>query len=283
MKYHLLWTTAAVAGLAAALVAIPSFSAAQTPPMGGSYKSWSPNPTVITIPVNDPSVKAIAGALFKPAGAGPFATLVYMSDCKGLSIMEEREQEKPVFDDVTSKGFAMLIVDPFTPRGERDTVCSRLTSETWPKYSARGGSDAIAAINALKAMPDIDPKRIFLQGYGLGANSSLVAVDSTNPASRDTKVAGVIAYYPLCDDKVDPTVPTLIMIGDRDDWTPAAACEQLKGKPNVELVVYPGATYAFTLPLNFAIELNGRHIAHDEKATQDAQARADAFMAAHMK
>jgi len=235
------------------------------------------------IPVNDPSVKAIAGALFKPAGAGPFPTLVYMSDCRGLGVMEEREQEKVVFDDVTSKSFAMLIVDPFTPRGERDTVCSKLTPETWPKYAARGGSDAIAAINALNAMPDIDPKRIVLQGYGLGADSLLVAVDSTNPASRDTKVAGVIAYYPLCDDKVDPTVPTLIMIGDKDDWTPAAACEQVKGKPNVELVVYQGATHAFTFPLNFAIELNGRHIAYDEKATKDAQERADAFTAAHMK
>jgi len=37
MKYHLLLTTAAVVGLAAALVAIPSLSAAQAPPMGGGH------------------------------------------------------------------------------------------------------------------------------------------------------------------------------------------------------------------------------------------------------
>ena len=280
MKKHLL-TTVVVA--ASSMVALASMSAAQAPPMSGSYASWSPKPTIIPIPVNDPSVKAIAGALFKPAGARPLPALVYMSDCKGLGIMEERAQEKVVFDEATSKGFAMLIVDPFTPRGERDTVCGKLTAETAPVYSARGGGDAIAAISALKAMPDIDPKHIFLQGYGLGANSSLVAVDSTNPASCDTKVAGVIAYYPSCGDKVDPTVPTLIMIGDKDDWTPAAACDQVKGKANVELVVYPGATYAFTMPIDFAIELNGRHIAYDEKTTRDALARADAFMAAHMK
>jgi hypothetical protein len=33
-----------------------------------------------------------------------------------------------------------------------------------PCPAPRGGSYAIAAISALNAMPDIDPKRIFLQG-----------------------------------------------------------------------------------------------------------------------
>ncbi|MGO9389969.1 hypothetical protein [Rhodoblastus sp.] len=70
MKYHLLLTTAAVVGLAAALVAIPSLSAAQAPPMGGGYTN------VIPIPVDDPAVKSIAGALFKPEGAGPFPIVI---------------------------------------------------------------------------------------------------------------------------------------------------------------------------------------------------------------
>ena len=64
MKRHLLITVAAAAIGAAAMLALPSVSVAQAPPMGGGYTN------VIPIPVNDPSVKAIAGALFKPAGAG---------------------------------------------------------------------------------------------------------------------------------------------------------------------------------------------------------------------
>ena len=62
---------------------------------------------------------------------------------------------------------------------------------------------------------------------------------------HDTKIAGVIAYYPFCYEGVDPSVPTLILIGDKDDWTPAAACEAVKSKPNVEVVVYPGDTHGF--------------------------------------
>jgi hypothetical protein len=50
-----LWTTA--------IVVFPSMSKAETaPPMGGGYTD------VIPIPVNDPAVKAISGALFKPTG-----------------------------------------------------------------------------------------------------------------------------------------------------------------------------------------------------------------------
>jgi hypothetical protein len=63
-----------VAVIATFCVSTPA--AAQTaPPMGGGYKD------VIPIPVNDPTIKAIAGSLFKPEGAGPFPGVVYMSGC----------------------------------------------------------------------------------------------------------------------------------------------------------------------------------------------------------
>jgi hypothetical protein len=59
-------------------MAFSSLVAAQTtPPMGGGYTD------VIAIPVDDPSVRAIAGRLFKPTGAGPFPAVVYMSGCGG--------------------------------------------------------------------------------------------------------------------------------------------------------------------------------------------------------
>ncbi len=277
MKRHLLITVAAVAISAGAMVVLPSVSAAQAPPMGGGYTN------VIPIPVSDPSVKAIAGALFKPAGVGPFPAVVYMSGCAGLSPPPETSQEKIVVDHLLSKGIATMIVDPFTPRGEMDGLCSKVDDKTFVRYASRGGADALAAVEVLKAMPEIDPNRIFLQGYSWGAISSLFAVDSGSPVNHDTKVAGVVAYYPFCYDNVDPTVPTLVMIGEKDDWTPAAACQKVKGKRSLELVVYPGDTHAFTMPFDQPVDYLGHHMVYDEKATQDGQMRADAFMAAHMK
>jgi dienelactone hydrolase len=56
-----------------------------------------------------------------------------------------------------------------------------------------------------------------------------------------------------------------------------------RGKTNFEVVVYPGDTHAFTTPFEKPVDYLGHHMVYDEKATQDAQQRADAFMAAHLK
>jgi dienelactone hydrolase len=73
------------------------------------------------------------------------------------------------------------------------------------------------------------------------------------------------------------------MIGEKDDWTPAAKCQAVTGKTDFEVIVYPGDTHAFTTPFEKPLDYLGHHMVYDEKATQDAQQRADAFMAAHMK
>jgi dienelactone hydrolase len=259
--------------LLGAMVAPHSLQAAEAPPIGGGYTN------VIPIPVNDPSVKEIAGALFKPQGAGPFPAVVYMSGCNGLNFPPEVQQEKRVIDNMLSKGIATLIVDPFTPRGEKDGACDKLDVQGF----TRGGDDAVAALKALKAMPDIDPNRVFLQGYSYGAISSLYATDMKTPGTHDTRIAGLIAYYPYCYDNVDPSVPTLVLIGEKDDWTPAANCQAVTGKVNFEVVVYPGATHGFTEPFDKPLDVDGHHLAHDEAATKDAQERAEAFIAAHLK
>jgi dienelactone hydrolase len=261
-----------------ALITFPSLAAGQTaPPMGGGYQN------VIPIPVDDPATKNIAGALFKPTGAGPFPAIVYMSGCAGLNNPPEMGLEKTVINHLLAKGVATLVVDPFTPRNEPEGVCANLNEKTFVQYASRGGNDAVAALKVLKAMPDIDANRVFLEGYSFGAISSLFATDTNTPGTHDTKIAGLIAYYPYCYDKVEFSAPTLVLIGDKDDWTPAALCQAVESKPNVKVVVFPGATHAFVMPFSQPVDYLGHHFVYDEKATQDAQQDADAFMAARLK
>jgi dienelactone hydrolase len=258
-------------------VSIPA--AAQTaPPMGGGYTN------VIPIPVDDPTTKAIAGALFKPTGTGPFPAVVYISGCNGVF---PTGLTKATIDRLLSKGVATLIIDPFTPRNETQGICPTMAnvndkSDAQLKYVARGGNDALAAVNVLEAMPDIDKNHVFLLGYSYGAMASLSAMNKKNPANH-AKVAGVVAYYPFCYEDDDPSVPVLVLVGDKDDWTPAATCQSFATKTNFEVVVYPGATHAFNIPFEKPVEMLGHHMEYDEKAAQDAQQRADAFMDAHMK
>jgi dienelactone hydrolase len=270
-----------VAALAlAAVVVAPSLADSQTtPPMAGGYKD------VIPIPVDDPTVKAIAGALFKPAGPGPFPAVVYMSGCAGLNHNPpELVLERIVIDHLLAKGVATLIVDPFTPRNEPEGVCALLNGrEAFVKYATRGGNDAVAALKVVKAMPDIDAKRVFLQGYSFGAISSLMAVDPHTAATHDAQIAGLIAYYPYCWENVQPAAPTLVLIGEKDDWTPAALCEAAKDKAKFELAVFPDSYHAFVSPMGKPIDYLGHHIVYNEKAALDAQERADAFLDARLK
>ena len=122
------------------------------------------------------------------------------------------------------------MVDPFTPRNEPEGICANLNSDTFVKYATRGGNDVAAALKVLKATPGVDPNRIFLQGYSWGAISSLFAMDPNTPSVHDAKIADLVAYYPNCYDKVEFSTPTLVLIGDKDDWTPAKLCEADEGK-----------------------------------------------------
>jgi dienelactone hydrolase len=288
MKFYVMTTAvAAVAFGAGAMVAPQLLQAAEAPPMGGGYTN------VIPIPVKDPSVKEIAGALFKPQGAGPFPAVVYMPPCGGPNFPVEFQQEKFVLERMLSKGIATLIVDPLTPRGQNQGNCDKLLTvltdvqnknEGVLQILTQGGDDAVAALKVVKAMPDIDPNKVFLMGFSAGATASLYAADPKAPGAHDTKIAGIVAYYPLCYDNVEASVPTLILIGEKDDWTgPVAACQALNGKNNFEVVVYPGATHAFSMRFDKPFEFAGHHLAYDETSTKEAEERAEAFIDAHLK
>ena len=286
MRFHIMIAVAAVAFGSGAMVAPHLLQAADGPKMGGGYTD------VIPIPVKDTAVKEIAGALFKPKGAGPFPAVVYIVPCGGPNFPPEFQQEKFVIERMLSKGIATLIVDTHTPRGENDNCGKFLTvradvknkNQAVLQLMKQGGDDAVAALKVVKAMPDIDPKQVFLMGTSAGATATLYAADPKSPSAHDTDIAGVVAYYPLCYDNVEASVPTLIMIGDLDDWTgPVAACQALKGKPNFEVVVYTGAGHSFTMPFDKPFDLAGHHLAYDEAATKQAAQRTEAFIDAQLK
>ena len=136
-----------VAGLALAtssMLVSPTIGAGQTaPPMGGGYTD------VIPIPVDDPTTKTIAGALFKPAGSGPFPGVVFMTGCAGLNSPEAIAMQKTVIDHLLAKGVATLLVDPFTPRNEPEGICANLDAkyvcpicDPWRKRCGGGAKSA---------------------------------------------------------------------------------------------------------------------------------------------
>jgi dienelactone hydrolase len=181
MKRNFLTRVAAVAVAASAII-FPTVPLAQTPTMGGGYKD------VISIPVEDSNVKAIAGALFKPDGKGPFPAVIYMSGSSGIDGPLDRGLQEALIGHLRSEGFATLIVDPFTPRDEPFGISERLDGSEAPQYFDRGARGALAAVRFLRTKPEIDPQRVFLQGYSYGATSAVRAVDGKKATSRAEQI-----------------------------------------------------------------------------------------------
>jgi dienelactone hydrolase len=154
--------------------------------------------------------------------------------------------------------------------------------------------DAYAALRFLVAREYVDADRIALVGYSMGGGAVLTAIEQGQFArDQPQHFRAAIAYYPMClVSNGVMTAPLLVLIGERDDWTPAEACRKMAahesdisiGRPPsggapVKLVVYPNATHAFDLvgpPQRYL----GHFMEHDADAAEDAEAQMRRFLRA---
>jgi dienelactone hydrolase len=116
-------------------------------------------------------------------------------------------------------------------------------------------ADANAARLWLQGQNYVRGDHISLLGWSNGGAAALWTVRPT-AASRDksSDFRSAVAIYPGCrrlhETAWSARVPTLILIGSADDWTPAATCQQMvagaQGRSaRVQIVVYPGAHHEF--------------------------------------
>lgn len=191
----------------------------------------------------------IEGHLAKPPGAGPFPAVIGLHGCAG---MHEMTRQK-FTDGLIARGYAVLLVESHAPRG----IEHACTSAAFATFLTRR-PDAYGALVFLSRLPFVDPERIAVVGFSAGARVSLSvaepnAFDQFLPAGK-LRLRAAAAFYPPCKEAMArPAIPTLILIGALDDWTPAAACSDKITRwgnegPPVELVVYPGTHHGFYYP-----------------------------------
>jgi dienelactone hydrolase len=141
--------------------------------------------------------------------------------------------------------------------------------------------DAYRALDQLKALPFVDGQRVALMGWSHGAWTALEAVAEGHPEM----FRAVVAMYPMCRDSVSsPRVPTLVLIGEYDDWTPAGKCEALAARSkSVSIRVYPSTAHHFDDPRYLRGKTAQGHVLqYNEKAALDAHERALRFLDENM-
>src|SRR5262245_41321522 len=183
----------------------------------------------------------ISGWLYRPAGAGPFPGIVLAHPCSGVS------EHTTVWGKLlASWGYVVVAPDSFGPRGEK-SVCGRGNVVNGNMRVA----DVAGTLDFLNAQPFVRRGSLGLIGHSHGGWTTVRLVQANfDLAARGRKAA--VAYYQSCSQQSDRNValPLLILIGDKDDWTPADACRKLQSagfsRPDlVEVVYYPNAYHSF--------------------------------------
>jgi dienelactone hydrolase len=181
----------------------------------------------------------IGGTLYRPSGQGPFPAVVVLHGCGGRL---SSESENAAW--FTSLGYAALYVDSFAPRGIRHT-CSGTEKTIVDRVM-----DALGALTYLTSEDFVQSDRIALVGMSDGGDVALRALAIDGPGSKAThRFKGAVAYYPPCDE-ADVYAPTLVLIGELDDWASASKCREMMRKrtgqrASVRLIVYPDAHHNF--------------------------------------
>ena len=249
--------------------------------------------------------KTLRAQWFMPdAGNASGAASILLHGCGGLGAKRQlNARHKAGKDWLLERGIAVVFPESFTSRNFQQ-VCTE-------KRQARAITqrdrveDVLATHTWLKTQPGIDAKKIVLWGWSHGGSTVLNTVthkSAFGDFSNDVNFVEAIAFYPGCTPFAKDNAPAkissplTILMGDADDWTPAAPCvafaARLKNNEQpIGLTLYPGAYHDFDNPAgkvqvrtdvpNGVHAGNGVTVAPDPKAREDAMATIDALLRKH--
>jgi len=247
-----------------------------------------PSPHEIDIPSRNGVLHA---QLYKPEGNGPFPSVIALHACGGLA--GRSEPVLPRYRDwaiqLLKLGRAVLLPDSY---GSRELGPQCRVKERHVLARRERVADIMAARQWLMKQPWAEHDRISLMGWANGASALLWAVrPQLLSRSMGPDFRSAIAFYPDCRISAglawSARVPTLVLIGAKDDVSSPPACRQMiegaRGRSAlVHIVVYPGAYHDFDLanfPLHAAAGAQDAaapergHLGTDPAARADSQRR----------
>lgn len=226
------------------------------------------------------------GYLRRPEGTGPFPAVVLLHGCNGSP--EAIDQNWGV--TVSSWGYVTLSMDSFGSRGLKNTCRGGRPDDLF--------SDAYRALNYLVQQPFADPKRVAVVGFSQGGWLTLWSAERGGiEKASENKFRAAVAFYPPCGGfRSAMAIPTLILIGESDDWTTADACRKLvageddlgisrrkSDGPPIQIVVYPGAYHGFDVSaLRTPVTYFGHHMEFNKSAADQSRDALRGFLEANM-
>ena len=253
-----------------------------------------PAPQQVDIPLAEGVLHA---QLYKPDGDGPFPSVIALHGFGGLGGHSEPVQPRyrDWAEQLLKQGNAVLLPDSY---GSRELGPQCRVKERRVRASRERVADILASRHWLVQQRWAAAGRISLLGWANGASALLWAVrPQLSSRNVEPDFRSAIAFYPNC--RVSSglgwsaRVPTLLLIGAKDDVSSAPACRQMidgaRGRSALaRIVVYPEAYHDFdraNLPLHAlagtsdaAVPERG-HLGTDTEARADSQKRVAEWLA----
>lgn len=225
--------------------------------------------------------------LFRPDSPRPVPAIVALHGCGGAFPARD-SQWREIF---LAAGHIVVFPDSFGSRGLKSQcrVHDRIATANGLRRL-----DALATATWLSAQIGVKPGGVVLLGWSDGGSTVLAAAEM-RPDTSAGLIRGMIAFYPGCSVAAgksgwQPIANLMILIGEADDWTPAAPCRRLAGQVGAKLdyISYPGAYHDFDAPVPVRVQHNiprsrnadhSVHVGGDPVAAQDAIRRVAGFLA----
>ena len=246
--------------------------------------------------------KTLRAQWFAPdADKATGAAAILLHGCGGLGANRQlNARHKAAKDWLVERGIAVVFPESFTLRSFEEVCTVKMQARTIRQIDRV--RDVMATHAWLRTQAGVDAKKIVLWGWSHGASTVLNTLTHKSVVgdyTEDVKFVEAIAFYPGCSsfakDVAPATIssPLTILMGDADDWTPAAPCtifaSRLKNNEQpVSLTLYPGAFHDFDNPagkLRVRSEVpngvnvgKGVTVGPDPKAREDAMAKIDALL-----
>jgi dienelactone hydrolase len=218
----------------------------------------------------------LTGKLSRPNGEGPFPAVVLLHGCSGSHSREDIWAGR-----LRRLGYVALQVDSLGPRGKSNICGKPYAVPPWMR-----AQDAYDAKSYLATLPFVDGNRIAVMGWSHGGNSTLETAKRN--LIEEKPFSAAIAFYPYCGHYKWSyfNAPLLILVGEKDDWTPAYLCTSAlppEGTTTHELTlkIYPGSYHTFDMRVKPRVYL-GHHLEYNRAAEADAIVRVKEFLAKYL-
>jgi len=267
-----------------------------------SLAATSANAELVKIPA--PHIgedKTLRAQWFAPdAKIATGAAAILLHGCGGLGAKRQLNARHSAAKDwLLERGIAVVFPESFTSRSFEEVCTVKMSARTIRQIDRV--EDVMATRKWLDAQPGVDAKKVVLWGWSNGGSTVLNALTHrvADEFPAELKFAETIAFYPGCSPQARNTSlqkvssPLTVLMGEADDWTPAAPCETFvarlkKNDQPATITLYPGAYHDFDNPAgklrvradvpNGVVAGKGVTVAPDPKAREDAMARIDALL-----